>query len=354
MSDAALPAISVVVPVLNEDRHVRALLDNLAEQIESGDEIIVVDGGSTDRTNTIVSEFGDPVRSIVEPGSNISRARNIGVQSARNDVIACTDAGCAPAPGWLSALRRCIASTSRPQLATGIYEVEARSPFERAIALSCYPDPDDVEPSGWGALYGRLFGRTFDANWPTGRSVAFTKDAWAAAGGFREDLATAEDVTFGRAIGHAGLPAALCPDARVVWQQRPTAMSTARMYFGYGIGGGRSGDAAVIGRDLIRAAAYAAGIWGLVKGSATLRAALGGAAAVYLSVPVRRALRPPRRDAVAAALVPLALATKDLSKAAGCLAGLLGYVGKASGSLQADVVDDEGSPASDGSFDTQR
>ncbi|MFN2595267.1 MAG: glycosyltransferase [Actinomycetota bacterium] len=342
-------SISVIVPVLNEEKSIASLLDALTDQLLAGDEVVVVDGGSTDGTATIAAQKGDPVRVLSAPGTNISQARNAGVLAAANDVIACTDAGCSPGSMWLDSLRSCVTSEPAPDLVTGIYEVSAGTPFEAAMAAACYPDPDARQPSGWASVYGRLFGRTFDSAFPTGRSMAFTKRAWSRVGGFPEDLETAEDVTFGRSIAQAGLGAVLCPEARVVWRQRPTFGSTARMYFRYGSGGGRSQDAKVISRDVIRAAAYGLGVWGLVAGGNVMRAAIALGAAVYLSVPLARAARGPH-GAAAVPLVPVALATKDLSKAAGCLIGLSSRRER-SHPVQRDIIDDERAAPSDRSLD---
>ncbi len=317
--------MSVVTTVLDEAGPTDVLLTALRAQLAADDEVIVVDGGSTDPTVEVVRQHAVEdarIRLIVAAGAGISRGRNVGVAAATNDLIACTDAGCLPAPDWLGALRRAVSARSDADLWTGTYRVTARTAWERALAVTAYPQVDELPArTPWVALYGRLFGRRFDASMPTGRSVAFTRAAWRRAGGFPEDLATGEDVTFGRRIVQTGGTAVLTRDAEVAWTQRPTLAGNLRMFMKYGEGSGYSLHPRLLGRDFARAIAYPVGAGILAGGGPRLRAAASVAAGAYLSVPLARALRGPQ-PARTAALVPAMAAARDISKAAGALSAL--------------------------------
>jgi GT2 family glycosyltransferase len=318
------PPVSVVITSLDDRPALDELLDALVPMLGSEDEIVVVDGGSRDDTVSRVrtrSGRDGRVRLVEAPGTNIPAGRNAGVREARHDVVACTDAGCIPAQGWLEALRAAMGGEPRPDLVTGTYRPVARSAFERAMAAACYPRIEEARrPGPLVQAYGRIFGLMFDPSMPTGRSMAFTREAWATAGGFPEDLDAGEDVVFGRRIISGGGRAVLATDAEVAWRQRSGPVDTAWMYWRYGRGGGRSGDRLVVGRDLLRATAYLAGPLVLAAGGRTGRRIVAAGALAYLSLPLLRA----RRDGPAAvALVPPALALKDLAKAAGCIRGLL-------------------------------
>jgi hypothetical protein len=244
------------------------------------------------------------------------------VEEARREVIACTDAGCRPDPGWLDGLRRAFADIPRPDLVTGIYRVQASRPFEHALAAANYPDPEEARRmSGWARAYGWLLGRVYAASLPTGRSMAFWRPAWREVGGFSPQLGTADDVEFGRALAAAGRRCTLQLDAEVVWEQRPSVAGTAAMYYRYGFGDGEARDPILVGRNLARLLAYSAGPFLLVRGRRPGRLLALAGAALYLSLPLARARRRPR-PVLVALLVPAALAVKDLSKAAGCLRGL--------------------------------
>jgi glycosyltransferase involved in cell wall biosynthesis len=319
------PPISVVTTVRNEGEGVDALLARLVPQLLDSDELVVVDGGSTDDTAERVEAWAarDPrVRLIEAPGSNIPEGRNRGIEAAAHEVVACTDAGCAPADGWLAALRTAFRADPRPDLVTGVYRAAASTPFEDAMAVANFPLPEEARRRGpLVRAYGALLGRNFDPAMPTGRSVAFTRDAWAAVGGFPEHLDTGEDVTFGRAIAATGRRCVLAADAEVEWAPRPDLRSTVRMYERYGYGGARSGDRKLVARDLARAAAYVLGPLAFLFGGRWIRRGVIAAGAAYLSLPVARAAQR-RRPLLVAALVPFALVLKDVAKAIGCLRGL--------------------------------
>jgi glycosyltransferase involved in cell wall biosynthesis/GT2 family glycosyltransferase len=325
------PPVSVVATVLNEGAAIDALLTPLAGQlVNPRDEVVIVDGGSRDDTVRRVQDWSrrdGRVRLLERPGVGVSAGRNLAIREATNDLIACTDAGCVPDPGWLPAYRAAAVDAARPGLLTGLYRVRGDRPVQLAMAAVGYPVPSELDrPSPLVRWYGRCFGRVYEASLPTGRSMAFPRSVWAAAGGFPEHLATGEDVMFGQSAVAAGAPAVLVAGALVAWAQRPTLAAMARMYFRYAQGSGHSRDRRLLGRDLCRAGVYAAGAVLLTRRRA--RPAAGLAAAAYLSLPTVRVLRGrcggTRRDRLPAlAAVPVVAAVRDLSKAAGALSGVL-------------------------------
>lgn len=316
--------ITVVTTVLNEADGLDELVRALRPQLGPEDELLVVDGGSRDGTLDVAHghAIADTRVTVVETdGAGISEGRNIGIGRAQHELVACTDVGCDPAPGWLTAIRAAAADQPGTALLTGVYAVTSTSPLQEALAVTGYPVVAELtHPTPATRLYGRLFGRAFDPTMPTGRSVAVTRQAWREVGGFPEHLATGEDVTFGRAVAQRH-PSTLVSDALVTWEQRPTLRSTLKMYYRYGLGSGHSRDPRLLARDGARAVAYLAGGALLARGGTAGRVLGAAGAAAYLSVPVARALRG-TYGLQGAALVPAVTVLRDGAKVVGALVGL--------------------------------
>ena len=316
------PAVSVVATVLDEVESVAALVEQVVDQLRPGDELVVVDGGSTDGTATVLAALAaerDEVVVVSAPGSNISAGRNAGVARARNPVVAFSDAGCTVAPGWLEGLRTPFAEVDPVALVAGVPRVAARTALERAQAVACYPDP--VELVRRGALarsYTAVLGLGFAPQTPFARSLAVRRQVFLDVGGFPADLPWVEDGVFGLRVAERHRCAAT-RHAEVSWVQRPDLRATLRMYRNYGYGAAHSGRPVFWTRDLARAIAYVGAAAGLATG---LRGPVLAAGAAYVSLPVARALR--RHDAAAAALVPVAMVVKDLGKLHGELLVALG------------------------------
>jgi glycosyltransferase involved in cell wall biosynthesis len=82
--------LSVIIPTLNEERHVGALLSDVALQTRLPDEVLVVDAGSEDDTVAVARKFAF-VR-LLDGEPPVARGRNLGGRSARGDVLVFLDA----------------------------------------------------------------------------------------------------------------------------------------------------------------------------------------------------------------------------------------------------------------------
>ena len=81
-------SISVVVCIKNEEQRIEECLRSILSN--NPDEVIVIDGGSNDKSVEISRTFTDKV--IVTQNSSLTRDRQIGINAARNDYIAMIDA----------------------------------------------------------------------------------------------------------------------------------------------------------------------------------------------------------------------------------------------------------------------
>ncbi len=76
MGNKASAVVCIIVPILNEAKHIIEALDSLVAQNFSGMEVIIYDGGSTDGTIAILKQY--PFEVIVEPGLGQMAAINRG------------------------------------------------------------------------------------------------------------------------------------------------------------------------------------------------------------------------------------------------------------------------------------
>ena len=94
------PKISVIVATHNGDRTLKTCLDSLENLNYPNYEIILVDDGSTDTTQQIVSVYKN-VRYLRQAHLGLSVARNTGIAAAEGEIVAFTDSDCRADEDWL-------------------------------------------------------------------------------------------------------------------------------------------------------------------------------------------------------------------------------------------------------------
>ena len=221
---AAKMSVSLICTVLNEEDSVRDLVESMLNQSHMPDEIVIVDGGSTDKTAEIIGEYARKsgiIKLIVEKGANISKGRNIAIRNANGPVIAATDGGCILDRDWLKFLMEEVSKGAAA--VAGRYEPKYRNFFEQCQGeLLC---SQSIIPSN------------FEGCWfPSSRSEAFLKKVWEDAGGYPEHLYTAEDALFHHRIADLGYKYVLAERAMVKWSMRPTWKKLYKQFFNYGKG----------------------------------------------------------------------------------------------------------------------
>jgi glycosyltransferase involved in cell wall biosynthesis len=95
--------ISIIIPTLNEEKYIGSTLESLIRQINNGDEIIIVDSFSNDKTVEISESYGAKVYQVSRGG--IGPAKTYGAEKASNRVLAFLDADGVPDNGWLKRIR---------------------------------------------------------------------------------------------------------------------------------------------------------------------------------------------------------------------------------------------------------
>lgn len=127
--------LSVVIPARDAAGMIeRAVEAALSQDFDAPFEVIVVDDGSRDDTATRAEAAGARVVRNDAP-TGPADARNAGVAAASGELIAFTDADCAPAPGWLQAG---VASLDEADIVQGSVEPDPDAPlgpFDHTITV---------------------------------------------------------------------------------------------------------------------------------------------------------------------------------------------------------------------------
>ncbi|HLE07771.1 MAG TPA: glycosyltransferase family A protein [archaeon] len=97
--------VSVVVCTRNEEKVIEACLKALKSQ-NLKPEIIIVDGHSTDKTESIAKKYADKI--VYDNGQGISDARNVGARAASGKIVAYCDADCIPKKDWVKNIVKAI------------------------------------------------------------------------------------------------------------------------------------------------------------------------------------------------------------------------------------------------------
>lgn len=98
---AAHPRVSVVVASYNGERTLEACLNSLKALNYPDYEVVLVDDGSTDRTEAICRRFPNTRCIRHEKNSGLSVARNTGINAANGQIVAFTDSDCRADEDWL-------------------------------------------------------------------------------------------------------------------------------------------------------------------------------------------------------------------------------------------------------------
>jgi glycosyltransferase involved in cell wall biosynthesis len=343
--------VTVISTVLNEGEAIRRLLDSLLAQTRRPDELVIVDGGSRDSTVAVIQEYAGrlPLRVLVEPGANISRGRNVAIAAATGDVVASVDAGVWLETQWLEKLVEPLIADGKWQIAdrklqiadreavvlpsdqpsafghqlsaighspsavAGFFVPDVHTTFEIAMGATVLPTVDEIKPE------------TF---LPSSRSVAFTKEAWAAVGGYPEWIDYCEDLIFDFRLRDAAGPFAWAPDAVAHFRPRGSLKAFFKQYYRYARGDGKADLWRK--KHLIRYVTYLIALPGLLALSLLHSPGwwfvLLAGVMFYCATPYRRlhpqlAALTPLEQVKAVILVPVIRALGDVAKMLGYPAG---------------------------------
>ncbi|MDL1957248.1 MAG: glycosyltransferase [Candidatus Desulfofervidus auxilii] len=86
-----MPKVSVIIPTYNRANFLKEAIESVLNQTYKDYELIIVDDGSTDETPKIIAQYKNKLKYIVIPHHGVSKARNVGIKTAKGEFIAFLD-----------------------------------------------------------------------------------------------------------------------------------------------------------------------------------------------------------------------------------------------------------------------
>ena len=224
-----LPAVSVVLPVLNEELHLANAVQSILSQDYAGTlEIILALGPSKDKTNEIAERLALADKRILlvnNPSGRTAAGLNLALNKSSNPVIVRVDAHAEIQRNYISLAIEVMKSSGAVNVG-GIMGAQGVSSFEKAVARAMR------SPFGVGASRFHTGGDSGYVD--TVYLGVFLRAAVIAVGGFDERFIRAQDWELNFRLRQAGGKIFFDPRLHVTYRPRSTVKALAKQYFEYG------------------------------------------------------------------------------------------------------------------------
>lgn len=224
-----LPAVAVVIPVLNEEEHLPSCISSILQQNYPGRlRIVLAIGPSTDRTlevATKLSEMDSRIQIVMSPTGRTPDSLNLAISNCQEDVIVRVDAHSELSPKYIELAVKTLQETGADNVG-GIMAAEGKTNFERAVS-SAMRSKLGVGPAAFhvGGVEGPV------------ESVylgVFRRSALVRIGGFDPKFTRAQDWELNHRIRTTGGVVWFNPKLKVTYRPRSNLRKLASQYFQYG------------------------------------------------------------------------------------------------------------------------
>src|ERR1700678_414563 len=226
---AVLPAVSVVMPVRNEERH---LADSVAcvleQEYPGGFELVLAVGPSKDRTEAIARELAaadSRITVVPNPSGQIASAMNAAVKAPRYPIITRIDGHALLPDGYLRTAVQTLMETGAADVG-GVMAAEGTTPFQQAVAWAM------TSSAGMGAAANHTGREAGPAD--TVYLGVYQRQAIEQVGGYDETMLIAEDWELNHRIQAAGHLIWFTPELRVTYRTRASLAALSTQHFRYG------------------------------------------------------------------------------------------------------------------------
>ncbi len=219
------PRITPICTVLNEEKTITQFLESIDNQTRLPDEIIIVDGGSSDNTISKILKFKSKIKNelnlkvFVKKG-NRSVGRNSGIKRARGNIIISSDSGCILDKKWVEEIVKPFGD-KKTDVVAGYYKGISKNAFQKSLIPYVLVMEDKINEKDF---------------LPATRSMAFKKSVWEKVGGFDEKLSHNEDFSFANKLKAVGARIVFAKIAIVNWIPRSNLKQAFVMFFRFALG----------------------------------------------------------------------------------------------------------------------
>lgn len=224
-----LPAISVILPVLNEESHLEgAVLSVLSQDYRGPLEIILALGPSRDRTNEIATKLASQdnrVKLLDSPTGKTAAGLNLALAASKSPVVVRVDGHAQIPNNYISLIVEILNKTGAVNVG-GVMAAVGTTAFERAVAGAMR------SPLGVGASRFHTGGQAGEVD--TVYLGAFRREALVAIGGFDERFTRAQDWELNFRLRENGGVIYFDPRLHVTYRPRSSVGALAKQYFEYG------------------------------------------------------------------------------------------------------------------------
>ena len=225
-----LKKVSVVIPILNEERYIKGCLDSLMDQDYPKEflEIILVDGLSDDKTPDIIKDYIKKypfIKLYTNPHRTVQNAMNIGISNATGEYIVRMDAHAWYSNEYISMCVKYLQKT-KAQNVGGTTVVRGKNKMQKVIAAA-YHSPFALGGS-------KHYDESFEGYADTVAWGSFERKYLIELGMYDERLPRSEDDDLNFRIEKAGGKIFITPKIKSVYYPKETLAKLFKQYFDYG------------------------------------------------------------------------------------------------------------------------
>jgi Glycosyl transferase family 2 len=223
---ATWPAVSLVMPVLNEERHLAEAVRAILAQDYPGElEMVLAVGPSKDRTQEIAEKLAadDPrVIVVANPSGRTPQGLNIAVKASQYSIVVRVDGHSLLPPDYVRVAVETMEETGADNVG-GIMAAEGVTPFEKAVARAM------TSKIGVGSARFHVGGGAGEVE--TVYLGTFRRSALDRVGGYDETYVRAQDWEMNHRIRQTGGKIWFTPRMKVTYRPRPNLRALAKQYF---------------------------------------------------------------------------------------------------------------------------